>query len=225
VERAGDQYGRSVEKGVQPLLAKERAMRDQLLIDPLCDCQKYYYGSDSNDEPVTQKRDVETAEVIQARAERVEATGKVYFHVEGFCIEWNSERLRVQVVEYHPEVLVLGWAYLRKIASAARGGPTESFTWCDERSKSSTEHGEEILDGSATLKPDFPKGGGMRDLPVQGFSVYWGKPGLTVEAIDYHSTELLLGWDYIDGLAKAVQRNPVRKNRGLGTGDVCGKLL
>jgi len=81
----------------------------------------------------------------------------------------------------------------------------------------------------------------MRDLPVQGFSVYWGKPGLTVEAIDYHSTELLLGWDYILGLAEAVQRssgsetsgpdaesaqeNPVRKNRGLGTGDVCGKLL
>ncbi len=45
----------------------------------------------------------------------------------------------------------------------------------------------------------------MRDLPVQGFCVYWGMPGLTVEAIDYHSTELLLGWDYIEGLAKAVQ--------------------
>ena len=65
----------------------------------------------------------------------------------------------------------------------------------------------------------------MRDLPVPGFSVYWGKPGLTVEVLDYHSTELLLGWDYIEGLATVVQKDPVRKNRGLGTGDVSGKLL
>ena len=201
VERAGDQYGRSVEKGTQPLLAREIAVRDHLLIDPLGDCQKYHYGSDNNDEPVTQKRAAETAEVIQARAERVEATGKVYFLVEGFCIEWNSERLRVQVIEYHPEVLVLGWDYLRKMASAARGGPS------DELSKSSTEHDEEILDGSPTFNSDFLIGGGMRDLPVQGFCVYWGNPGLTVEAIDYHSTELLLGWDYVLSLAEAVSES------------------
>ena len=46
-----------------------------------------------------------------------------------------------------------------------------------------------------------------------------------MRAIDYHANELLLRWDYLLRLGEAAQKDTVRKNRGLGTGDVSGKLL
>ena len=70
-----------------------------------------------------------------------------------------------------------------------------------------------------------PKETGKADFLVEGFSIEWDGDGLLVRAIDYHATELLLRWDYLLSLAEASQKNPVRKNRGQGAGDVCGKLL
>ena len=45
------------------------------------------------------------------------------------------------------------------------------------------------------------------------------------EGLGGEELKLLLRWDYLLSLAEAAQRNRVRMNRGLGTGDVCRKLL
>ena len=40
--------------------------------------------------------------------------------------------------------------------------------------------------------------------------LHWNSQGLRVLATEYHSTELLLGWEHIGGLAEAAQENPDR---------------
>ena len=74
-----------------------------------------------------------------------------------------------------------------------------------EREESDFKTAREIQAGT-----ELPESKGTVNFMGEGFSVGWDGEGLRVHTISYNSTELLLGWDYIEGLAKAAQKDPVR---------------
>jgi len=45
---------------------------------------------------------------------------------------------------------------------------------------------------------------------------------LRIRAIGYDASEFLLRWDYLLSLAESAQKNPARKDGGLGAGDKVG---
>lgn len=81
---------------------------------------------------------------------------------------------------------------------------------------------------SETAASQIPTNATREFFPTEGFSIEWGWAGLRIRAIDYHSTELLLDWDYLRSLAETARGEPPKKVslcRALSINDVCGKLL
>ena len=167
----------------------------------------------------------ESPEWLQELAETRKLNRFITFHVERASALYRKELLKDPrtILSENPMLLLIHMAaYLTSdpVFDSQRRNNCPRH-----KADPVSEEGEVETDGSDTEVAEGPDKTGKTFFIVEGFSIEWNDDGLRIRAIEYHSTELTLRWDYIEGLAKAAQKNPVRKNAGLATGDVRGKLL